>query len=43
MHAHLDNFILGSAAGLISLVTALCIAHYFNLGSMQQMVDSLMP
>jgi hypothetical protein len=43
MHGRLDNFILGGATGLVGLVTILCIAYYFNQGSMQQLADRLMP
>jgi hypothetical protein len=37
----LDDLIVAASAGVISLITLLCIAYYFNLGSMQQMVDRL--
>jgi len=39
----MDGIIFGGAAGLTSLIALLCIAYYFDLGSMQRTVDHLMP
>lgn len=39
--AVMDDIIFCGAAGLISAIALLCIAYYFDLGSMQRTVDAL--
>jgi hypothetical protein len=38
-----DEIILCGAAGLTSLIAVICIAYYFDVASLRNVIDGLMP